>query len=363
MSLAAGSSRDIYNGDGVTVAFDTSFAYWADADVEVILLTSAGVETPQTLTTHYTLSGGNGNTGTVTMVTAPASGEKLVLRHNRSAKQDESFPEGAKYPNEAFERALDKIVAIQKRLEEEISRCLKLPKSDTATTLFPKVSERSGKIVVFDSDGNCVVSNDIVDSAEAARDAALIAQAAAELAQTASETAQAAAELASEQFTSVWLGNYSIENAPPATAQGQQYWNTTEQRVKISNASLVWSDLGEGVQTSQLIHNVGYLVQDTEGRPNPTRIPTWRPDISATIQAASETMLASLSTTGQNPDVRGINTIFEFLVNGLSQRWLYQAGTATAAVGSIVLPNDYHPSTNANHWKRISSEGQLYTQP
>ncbi|NIV29431.1 MAG: hypothetical protein GWN58_07955, partial [Anaerolineae bacterium] len=52
-----------------------------ESDLKVYLVAADGTETLQTITTHYTVTGGGtpAATGTVEMVTAPATGETLVI--------------------------------------------------------------------------------------------------------------------------------------------------------------------------------------------------------------------------------------------------------------------------------------------
>ena len=74
-----------YNGDDATVAFAYSFLIDDEGELVVVLADVNGDETTQTITTHYTVSGvGNNTGGTVTMVTAPATGETLSIRHDTS---------------------------------------------------------------------------------------------------------------------------------------------------------------------------------------------------------------------------------------------------------------------------------------
>ena len=74
MTVSTTTTKVIYNGDGATTAFPTTFEFFDAADLEVIeRVITTGAETVKTLTTDYTVSGGNGSSGTVTAVTAPAS--------------------------------------------------------------------------------------------------------------------------------------------------------------------------------------------------------------------------------------------------------------------------------------------------
>ena len=79
-----------YSGNSSTTVFAYNFKIATTADVEVIIQSSTGTETVKTLTTHYSVGGaGSASGGNVTMVTAPATGETLVIRH--ATPQTQSF--------------------------------------------------------------------------------------------------------------------------------------------------------------------------------------------------------------------------------------------------------------------------------
>jgi uncharacterized lipoprotein YajG len=81
MTISTTIIKNSYSGDDSTTVFAYAFKIATTADIEVIIRSSAGVETTKTLTTHYSVSGaGVATGGNVTMVTAPATGETLFLR-------------------------------------------------------------------------------------------------------------------------------------------------------------------------------------------------------------------------------------------------------------------------------------------
>jgi ABC-type nitrate/sulfonate/bicarbonate transport system substrate-binding protein len=81
MTISTTTNRASFAGNGSTTAFATGFKFFANSDLTVILVVdSTGVETTKTITTHYTVAdAGVDAGGTVTMVTAPAVGETLVI--------------------------------------------------------------------------------------------------------------------------------------------------------------------------------------------------------------------------------------------------------------------------------------------
>ena len=86
MTLSSTTNKVAYAGNGSTTSFSVTFIYWEDSTVKVILSNdTTGVETTWVDGTQYTLSGGDGSTGTLTVDTSPtdytpASGETLTIR-------------------------------------------------------------------------------------------------------------------------------------------------------------------------------------------------------------------------------------------------------------------------------------------
>jgi hypothetical protein len=149
MTVSTTENRKSYAGNGVTVAFAFPYPFPANADLTVILVNGAtGVETTKTLTTHYTVTGaGDAAGGTVTMVTAPAVGETLVILREIDLVQETDFVEGDALPVESIEGGLDRLVMISQQQQETIGRALKMPKSVPSTSFDPTLpSGMSGAV-------------------------------------------------------------------------------------------------------------------------------------------------------------------------------------------------------------------------
>lgn len=116
MAVSTAYSPLTYSGNGATTAFSVTWPFFSGTLV-VTLISSTGVETARSLTTHYTVSGGtdaNGlpATGTVTMLTAPASGETLRITRSTSKTQATAYAEADAFPAKTMEAALDKLTLI-----------------------------------------------------------------------------------------------------------------------------------------------------------------------------------------------------------------------------------------------------------
>lgn len=150
----------LFSGNGVTTAFATGFQFDNDADIQVILRASNGTETVQTLTTHYTVSGeGNPAGGTVTMVTAPASGQKLRIVRNLDYTQGTDYTEGTAFPAATHENALDKLTQLTQQLAHELKRAPKLAStSSNYPAAFPDGgSTKKGYLVRWDGSTGTVL--------------------------------------------------------------------------------------------------------------------------------------------------------------------------------------------------------------
>lgn len=111
-----------YNGNGVTTVFNTSFTFDKSSDIVVILTSVSGIDTTKIITTHYTVSGGSGSSGSVTMITAPALGEKLTIYRSTSLTQNTDYQEASTFPAASHELALDRLTYMVQELDYDISR-------------------------------------------------------------------------------------------------------------------------------------------------------------------------------------------------------------------------------------------------
>jgi len=124
-----------YNGNGSTVDFATGFQFITNADLKVTVTAADGTETVKTITTDYTVTGaGSAGGGTVSFLTAPATGEKVNITSNVTLDQQTDYTEGGSFSATTHETALDKLTKICQQLKEENNRSLKLPISNQSVT-------------------------------------------------------------------------------------------------------------------------------------------------------------------------------------------------------------------------------------
>lgn len=159
MTISTTTSRVDYAGNGVTTAFAVPFAFFGASELTVLERSAAGVETTKALTTDYTVSGGNGSTGTVTAVVAPASGVQWTILRSTARTQLTDYVSNDAFPAETHERALDRLQAQVQEVERDAARSLVVPATDSGGSLtIPTSTERASKYLAFDASGNPIAS-------------------------------------------------------------------------------------------------------------------------------------------------------------------------------------------------------------
>jgi len=163
MTVAANVNRNSWAGDGSTVAFalGATFIFFDEAELRVVLkVDSTGVETLQALTTNYSVSGGSGATGTVTMVTAPAVGETLIIRRVMPLTQLVDLVNNSISDAEVVEDSFDKVIMGLQQLSEVDSRSIKFSEGSSNSDVdFPDPSAL--KLVRWNAAGTALELVDI----------------------------------------------------------------------------------------------------------------------------------------------------------------------------------------------------------
>lgn len=156
MTVASTTIRASYAGDGSTTAFSTGFYFIDNADLRVsVIVDATGVETVKTITTHYTVSGAGGpGAGTVTFVTAPASGETVLIILDPSRLQSLDFSDNPRYSPAAVEKQFDRRAHVAMRLSDRLDRALRLPDAEASISVLDKAADRANKIISFDENGD-----------------------------------------------------------------------------------------------------------------------------------------------------------------------------------------------------------------
>ena len=178
INIADNSPRISYAvAQGATqTSFAVPFEFFDNADLNVFV-----DGTLKTITTHYTVSGGDGSTGTVSIsVTGITGGSTVVITRDIALERTTDFPVSGAFNIVALNTELDRIVGIAADLEDKASRALQLTDFDAAVSLvLPTVDTRKGKTLAFNASTGAVEAGpsitDVQTVSAASADIALLA--------------------------------------------------------------------------------------------------------------------------------------------------------------------------------------------
>lgn len=162
MTITSSTARVNYSGNSSTQDFSVPFKFFEDDHLVVIIRSSAGVDTTQTLTTDYTVTGaGNPAGGQVSMLTAPATGETLIIYRAVPLTQEIDYIANDPFPAESHEEALDKLTMITQQQQLGVSRSVRFPDadSDSLSAVLPAATVRASKYLSFDASGNVTIAS------------------------------------------------------------------------------------------------------------------------------------------------------------------------------------------------------------
>lgn len=163
MTVSSATSRKTFAGDGATTSFATSPMIFFDTSdlVVYLVLDSTGAATTLVENTNYTVSGGDGSTGTVSLAGgssptgAPAVGYTLVITRDVAITQVTDLLNNDNSDADVVETALDKLTVIAQRLDDRADRTLRQPDTDEDDiSALPVKATRASKYLAFDTDGN-----------------------------------------------------------------------------------------------------------------------------------------------------------------------------------------------------------------
>ena len=165
MTISTTIIKNSYSGNGSTSAFTYNFKITDEDDIQVIIRSANGTETVKTITTHYTVGGVGGNSGTVTFTSGniPVTGETVVLRRSTPQTQAMDLIDNDPMSADTIETAHDKVTSISQELQEQVDRSIKLSRTNTMTSTEFTVdaTNRANKILAFDSAGEISVTQEL----------------------------------------------------------------------------------------------------------------------------------------------------------------------------------------------------------
>ncbi|MBP2313374.1 right-handed parallel beta-helix repeat-containing protein [Azospirillum soli] len=151
MSVLTTDSRVAHAADGVAKAFAYRFRVLEAGDLKVALRDAGtGAETPQTLNTHYTVTGVGAPMGGTVVFPAPPPMGKLVVVARAMPAGDHG------YPDQPAEAAFDRLTLLAQQIQDQANRAVRFPEGDSPSlsAQLPASSARAGKALAFDGYGN-----------------------------------------------------------------------------------------------------------------------------------------------------------------------------------------------------------------
>jgi|13_taG_2_1085334.scaffolds.fasta_scaffold01970_5 hypothetical protein len=134
-------------------SFTVNFEFFDAADLNVYV-----DGTLKTLTADYTVSGGSGSTGSVSIsVTGVTGGSTVVITRDIALERTTDFPASGAFQINSLNTELDRLTAIAADLSDKANRSLQLTDYDTAVSLvLPDVDTRKGKTLAFNASTGAV---------------------------------------------------------------------------------------------------------------------------------------------------------------------------------------------------------------
>lgn len=167
MTEPAGDALITYAGTSTTADFDFDYCLQAKSHMVAYVLSSTGVQTDLTLTTHYTIPDSDINQidgGTLTLVNSSSfpwmssstlvTGYTLVMKRVVPLSQSLNISTNSTTTPRSVEATLDKLVMIDQQQQRVLDRVITAPDTDDAETLvLPSATARANTILAFDADG------------------------------------------------------------------------------------------------------------------------------------------------------------------------------------------------------------------
>jgi hypothetical protein len=358
MTISSTTVRNSYSGDGTTDTFTYNFKIFQDSDIQVIIRSANGTETIKTITTHYTVTDAGVAAGGTVVFTAgniPTNTETVVLRRNIPQTQAIDYIANDPFPAESHEEGLDRATMAIQQIQEEVTRSLKLSKTNTMTSTEFTVgaADRANKILAFDASGEISVTQELgtykgtdttitteayvqrdivkstsatqlnnvyicvgdsvvgdlltdtdhfdllVDAVSAAASATAAASSAtdAETAQTAAETAQTAAELAE---TNAETAETNAETAETNAAASEANAATSETNAAASEAAAATSETNAATSETNAATSESNASTSASTATTQAGIATTQAGIATTQAGNASTSASNASTSESN---------------------------------------------------------------
>lgn len=150
MTITTTTMKTTAVGTGVLAAIPIPFPFFSASELEVLELTTAsGAVTAKTLSSDYSVSGGDGGTGSVTPTTAIPLGKTWYIRRNTARTQLTDYRANDPFQAEMAERTYDRLQAQIQELAEVAGRAVQLSKTSARPTP-PMEDPVTGQVPLWD---------------------------------------------------------------------------------------------------------------------------------------------------------------------------------------------------------------------
>jgi hypothetical protein len=145
--ISDNSPRISYTATAGQTVFTVPFEFFDNSDLNVFVN-----DVLKTITTNYTVTGGDGSTGTVTLVTGATVGDVIVITRDVTLERVTDFPTSGPFQVASLNVELDKLVAMVADLQDLANRGLRLSDSDVTERLtLAATNERKGTVLAFNA--------------------------------------------------------------------------------------------------------------------------------------------------------------------------------------------------------------------
>jgi hypothetical protein len=238
MTISSTTNTVSYTGNGSTTEFAVNYVFFGtgtSAEIQVVeVVIATGAETVKSNGSDFTVSGGNGATGTVTAAVAPANTVKWVINRTTTQTQETDYVENDPFPAESHEEALDRLTAVDQEQQRALDRTAQLPDGYTGSFDPTLPTAIIGSTVLAFNAGATAFE---IGPTTAAISGAAAEAAAAAVSADASASYAAASEAALDEFTDLYLGakasDPALDNDGNALQDGALYFDTTLNVMKV----------------------------------------------------------------------------------------------------------------------------------
>ena len=163
MTVSGTTTSVSYVGDGSTTNLTVTFPFLgtgASSELTVVERTIAtGVEVTKTYTTHYTVTGGAGSTGTVIAGAAPTSAVEWHIRRNTTTTQTTDYVTNDPFAADTIEDNFDRLTMAGQERDGDIAQAFKYPDTYTGGASVAMPEPVASAYLVFNAAGDALTTS------------------------------------------------------------------------------------------------------------------------------------------------------------------------------------------------------------